>query len=423
MAMPQSRTRAPHRRQPRAHPHGPGSLPAVSNDPEPREPGELTHLERLIDAIVLIGSDLDLPTMLQRIIESAVDLVDATYGALGVLDPTRTALEQFITIGITDDERARIAHPPEGHGILGLLIVEPEPLRLTDLRTHPDSYGFPEGHPPMQAFLGVPIVVRGEGFGNLYLCDPRSGGAFTDRDEQLMIGLATAAGVAIEHARLHERVTMLGIVTERERIARDLHDTVIQRIFATGLSLQSIAAREQDPDLAMRLSDAVNDLDDTVRQVRTTVFELQQQRLPGRSLRREILGVVETTAVGLGFHPIVRFDGAVDIAVTGAIADEVLAVVSEALSNVVRHARATRVELDLTVTDDRIVCSLADDGVGFPTTIDSDLHDHSGPNPDGSGNGLRNVASRAQRLGGHALAGTSRLGGALLVWDVPLPIE
>src|SRR3954462_7359047 len=167
--------------------------------------------------------------MLDRIIRAAVDLVDARYGALGVLDETGTRLAQFITVGIDDEARARIGNVPEGHGILGLLIVEPTPIRLPDLREHPDSFGFPPNHPPMRSFLGVPIRVRDTVFGNLYLTDKRTAEVFSDVDEELVVGLAAAAGVAIENARLHSRLGELALVDDRERIARDLHDTVIQR--------------------------------------------------------------------------------------------------------------------------------------------------------------------------------------------------
>src|SRR5262245_3469162 len=201
--------------------------------------------------------------MLLRIVESSVELVDARFGALGVLDETHTRLAQFITVGIDAARRQAIGDLPEGHGILGLLILDARPLRLPDLRRHPDSYGFPPNHPPMTTFLGVPIRVRDEVFGNLYLTDKRSGGEFTSADEELVVGLAAAAGVAIENARLHARVHELALVQDRERIARDLHDTVIQRLFATGMSLQGTARLVRtDPDAAVeRIEGAVDDLD------------------------------------------------------------------------------------------------------------------------------------------------------------------
>ena len=231
--------------------HARQSLTARSVHPCPRWQGRAS-LRELLDAVLALGSDLDPLTMLRRIVEAAVELVDARYGALGVLDDTGTRLAQFITVGIDDDMHALIGDLPEGHGILGSLIVDAKPLRLPDLREHPDSFGFPAHHPTMRSFLGVPVRVRHEVFGNLYLTDKTTAEAFTDVDEELVVALAAAAGIAIENARLHSRVQAFALVEDRERIAQDLHDTVIQRLFATGLSLQRTARLVQsDPDAAV----------------------------------------------------------------------------------------------------------------------------------------------------------------------------
>src|SRR4051812_36680110 len=250
-------------------------------------------MRQLLDAVLTVGSDLDLAAMLERIVQAAVDLVDARYGALGVLDDTRTRLAQFITVGIDDETHARIGNLPEGHGILGLLIVDAKPIRLPDLHEHPDSYGFPPNHPPMRSFLGVPIRVRDEVFGNLYLTDKTTAEVFTDVDEELVVGLAAAAGVAIDNARLHARLNDLNLVEDRERIARDLHDTVIQRLFATGLSLQaSIRLVRGDPDEAeRRISGAVDDLDVTVKHIRSAIFGLERTRPTRDGLRSQIVGM------------------------------------------------------------------------------------------------------------------------------------
>ncbi len=268
-------------------------------------------LRQLLDAVQTIGSDLDLPAMLLRIVHSAVDLVDATYGALGVLDETRTRLSEFITVGIADELRQRIGHLPEGHGILGLLIVDAEPLRLPDLTEHPDSFGFPPHHPPMRSFLGVPIRVRDTVFGNLYLTDKSTGEVFTDVDEELVVGLAGAAGVAIDNVRLLGKVHELALLEDRERIARDLHDTVIQRLFATGMTLQSTARLvSTDPVTAVdRIEGAVDDLDLTIKEIRTAIFDLAQTGLADDRLRSQILSVVRESVVPLGFEPRVVLDG------------------------------------------------------------------------------------------------------------------
>ena len=161
------------------------------------------RLHGLLEAVVAIGSGLDLESTLGRIVQTAVALVDATYGALGVIGDDKK-LAEFIPVGLSEDEIARIHHWPEGRGLLGLLINDPHPLRLADIAAHPESSGFPEGHPPMRSFLGVPVRVRDEVFGNLYLANKRGGGEFTEDDEAVLVALGAAAGVAIENARLYE---------------------------------------------------------------------------------------------------------------------------------------------------------------------------------------------------------------------------
>ncbi|MFC7331103.1 GAF domain-containing protein [Marinactinospora rubrisoli] len=161
------------------------------------------RLHALLNAVVLIGTGLDLETMLRRIVEAATTLVDARYGALGVIS-AEGRLQQFLPVGLDEREISAIEHWPEGEGILGLLIKEPQSLRLDDLAAHPESRGFPHGHPPMRGFLGVPIRVRDEVFGNLYLTEKAGGAAFDEDDEAIVTALATAAGVAIENARLYD---------------------------------------------------------------------------------------------------------------------------------------------------------------------------------------------------------------------------
>jgi signal transduction histidine kinase len=366
------------------------------------------QLRRLLDAVMTVGSDLDLPLVLERIAESARELVRAKYCALGVLDPSRTRLSQFITVGIDEEQRQRIGNLPEGHGILGLLILEPKPLRLPDLREHPDSYGFPPNHPPMTTFLGVPLFVRGEVFGNLYLTEKEDGEVFNDVDEELAMGLAAAAGVAIENARLHEQFREMTLLEDRERIARDLHDTVIQRLFATGLALQGTARLSQRDDVKARIQEAVDDLDVTVRQIRSAIFELDTRRMPGRSVRREILDLVADSVRALGFEPVVRFEGPIDAAVSDDVADHLMATLREALSNVAKHAHATRAEVLIHVDGD-LELRVVDDGRGGvvgPTAV---------------GHGMRNMGQRAQRLGGRLEVGAAPAGsGTLLSWCVPL---
>jgi signal transduction histidine kinase len=365
------------------------------------------QLRRLLEAVLEVGRELDLDAVLRQIIESAAELVDARYGALGVLDPSGTRLERFITVGLDDAAIERIGDLPEGHGILGLLIVEPNPIRLPDLAEHPDSFGFPPEHPPMTSFLGVPVYVHGEVFGNLYLTDKTTGDVFTDVDEELVSALAVAAGIAIDNARLHARVGEMVLLEDRERIARDLHDTVIQRLFATALTLQGAARLSIRPEVIERIHQAVDEIDVTVKQIRTAIFELETRRLPGRSLRRDVLDLVGELTPALGFEPNVRFDGPIDAAVGPDLATQVLAVVREALTNVAKHAEAGRVDVLLTV-DDVLVVEVIDDGTKGP------------PQATATGHGLKNLEHRARTAGGSLTLRHEPGLGTIVRWEAPL---
>jgi signal transduction histidine kinase len=365
------------------------------------------QLRRLLDAVLSIGSELDLADALQRIIEVACDLVDARFGALGVLDETGTRLSQFITVGLDAEARRSIGHLPEGHGILGLLIVDPQPIRLPDLREHPDSFGFPANHPPMQSFLGVPIRVRGNVFGNLYLCDKAGGDVFTDIDEEMVTALAGAAGIVIDNARLHARVADLAMFEDRERIARELHDTVIQRLFATGLALQATVRLVDRPEVVKRLASLVEDLDVTVRHIRSTIFELHTARLPGNSARQAVLELCAESSRSMGFEPVVQFDGPIDSLVEDEVATHLLAVLQEALSNVTRHAQATSVEVSVEILESQLVLSVTDNGRGIEDEVSG-------------GRGIDNMRVRAARLGGEAEWERAPSGGTIFRWCVPV---
>jgi signal transduction histidine kinase len=369
------------------------------------------QLLRLLDAVMAIGSEQTLADALRRITETAADLVDAKYAALGVLDASGSRLAEFITVGLNDEETLRIGPRPEGHGLLGLLILEPEPLRLPDLHAHPDSFGFPPGHPPMTSFLGVPIRLRGVVYGNLYLTDKADGQVFTDVDQELAVGLAAAAGLAIENARLHEQARLAGLLEERERIARDLHDDVIQRLFATGLSLQAVARIVTEPAAVERIMRAVDDLDVSVRQVRSTIFELHQQWSVLHSLRADILAVCNESATALGFKPSCDIAGAIDSSVDELTGGHVLLCLREALSNVARHAQASRVDVDVVVGDGRLALRVADDGAGYRPTRGQ----HS--------SGLGNMQVRAESLGGVFSIEALPDRGTLITWIVPLEAQ
>jgi signal transduction histidine kinase len=373
--------------------------------------GDPEKLKALLDAVMLIESDVELPALLRHIVEVACTLVDARYGALGVIDETGTSLSEFVTVGFDAQTIDLIGNLPEGAGILGLLILEPTPIRLADLSEHPDSAGFPPGHPPMRSFLGVPVKIRDRVFGNLYLTEKEGADEFSDSDKELTMALAGAAGIAVENARLHARVQRLTVAADRERIARDLHDTVIQRLFATGMALQSSLPMVENPELRDRLEAAITDLDDTIRQVRTTIFSLEPPSTAERGVRARVLEVCADAGRSLGFEPQVRFVGAIDRRVGNALATELMSTLREALTNVARHAGAGQTEVELSVDDD-LHLRVLDDGVGTGT---------DGPGAAASiGKGLRNMADRAESLGGSFLLVARPEGGTELNWRVPL---
>ncbi|MGY5129571.1 GAF domain-containing protein [Streptomyces nigrescens] len=543
--------------------------------PHLREPD---RMRSLLDAVMSLGRGLELPQVLKGIVAAAVTLTDAEYGALGVVGDGQR-LSQFLPVGMSDALMAQIGRTPCGRGILGELIRRPEPLRLTDLSSHPHSYGFPAHHPPMRTFLGVPVRVRDEVFGNLYLTEKRGGGSFDADDEAVVTTLSIAAGVAIDNARMYhesrrrerrlealaeitrsllsgteaDRVLQLiaeralevagadsaavllpatdgpdrlrvavahgagagriagllvpaagslpgmaartgrpvvsadirsdprayplglgaeaeeeygpaiavplqidsgrgalrlgrlagrppfddteatlisgfadqavialelgrhraeseelAVFHDRDRIARDLHDLAIQRLFATGITLQSATRLIDRPEAAERVGRAVDDLDDTIKIIRSTIFGLRTtgDGRGGPSLRRDLTEAVRGATATLGFAPSLRIDGPVDATVPDALAEQLLAVAVEALSNAARHARAHRLDLVLTV-DDAVTLTVTDDGVGVGGAR------HTG--------GLANLRARAEMYGGRLTVGAPASGGTRLVWSVPLP--
>jgi len=526
----------------------------------------------LLEAVVAVGSHLELEAVLRQIVEVAVELVSARYGALGVVGDGGRLVE-FVPVGLDEPEIARIHHWPEGRGLLGKLITDPHPLRLHDISADPDSSGFPEGHPPMRSFLGVPVRIRDAVYGNLYLTE-KQGGDFDEEDEALVQALAAAAGVAIENARLYaearrqqqwlranaevtrrllfgdqpsevlelvaqqalemsgadlvvlalptgnrgtlmiehacgdgaagalglvlpaersasgivmasgkpltvedfssdHRVAVVarehmplgpavlvplgpagdvrGVLTagrkqgalplsadavemlitfaaqagiglelaehrsdaqrlllfeDRDRIARDLHDLVIQRLFATGMSLQGATALIGDPDVVGRVEKAVDALDETIRDIRSAIFSLQSrgEARPAR-LRTRILGVVEEMTDSLGFAPELRLAGPLDSRVPGGIAGQLLAALREALANVAKHAQASRVDVAVEAGPD-LVLTVRDDGVGLGETTRR--------------SGLANITERAAESGGTMRVAAAAGGGTELEWRVPL---
>jgi signal transduction histidine kinase len=366
-------------------------------------------LRRLVQAVIILDAELSLPVVLRRIIEEARDLVDAEYGALGVLSEDGLALDQFLTVGLSSEQEQAIGPRPTGRGVLGTLIADDKPLRLANLADSPDSFGFPPTHPKMTSFLGVPVRVHGEVYGNLYLTNKRTGDEFSGDDEATALALAMAAGIAIENARLHSLVRDHALTEDRDRIARDLHDSVIQRLFAIGLSLQGTARLVERPEAVMRIAEAIDKLDETIRQLRKAIFDIELT-INKEGIHPKVLDLAHELKPVLGLNPQVSVIGPVDRVVTGALADTVLSVLREALTNVGRHADASKAVITISAGDElRLV--VADDGQGFG--------DMNGDGTSG-GLGLKNMRQRAERLGGGMEIGTSREGGTRLTWHVPL---
>lgn len=351
-----------------------------------------THM--LIEAGLALSSELDLGSVLERIVELAVGITGARYGALGVLGEDTPRIERFITRGVTDEQRAAIGHPPVGHGILGLLIEERRPMRIPEIGADPRSAGFPPNHPPMHSFLGAPVKALGQIFGNIYLTEKRGAPEFTDDDEAALVVLATQAGVAIENARLydemrraHEELGRLELLEERERIAKELHDGVIQALFAVGMGLQGTSAMANDPEIARRIENATEEVDRAIRDLRNYIFGLRPGILADRQLDQALQQLALEFQGRTDVLTIVDVDESVAAELASRAAD-VVQLVREGLSNVGRHAHATSCRITLRRSNGGAELEIDDDGLGF---------DPSSPS---SGMGMPNLRERVTSLGG-----------------------
>jgi two-component system, NarL family, sensor histidine kinase DevS len=364
-------------------------------------------LRRLLEATLLIESNLELPEVLRHVVEEARAMTGARFGALGVLDEDKQHLAEFITVGLSAEEERAIGPRPTGRGVLGMLIADPHPIRIREMAGHEESFGFPANHPPMKSFLGVPIKVRDEVYGNLYLTDKEGWSEFTNDDVAVIEALSLAAGIAIENARLHQRARRTAVFEDRDRMARDLHDTVIQRLFALGLVLQGVSARI--PAAADQLSSAVSELDDVITQVRSTIYELGMSDV-SRGARDDVMVLVRELEKVVGAPVHVALDGPLDTAVPASVLEHLLAVLREALTNVGKHARASTVSVHVQVDESTCTLVIADDGVGVG----------AGSDAAGGGLGLPNLRRRAEKLHGTLTVADAPDGGTVLTWSVPL---
>jgi signal transduction histidine kinase len=368
----------------------------------------LMHFEKndpLLTAMMEVVRGLDLRSTLERIVASSAFVSHAKYAALGIIDESGH-VSDFITYGMTDEQIARMPHPPQGDGVLGLLVKHPHPIRLEVLSEHPSSVGFPENHPAMNSFLGVPVRVRGAVFGNLYLTEKKDGNAFTNDDQEMIMALAAIAGLAIENARLSNKNMELAVYQDRDRIAKDMHDLVIQRLFATGLTLQSIAPKLADmPAEAEKLSASITELNNTIKELRQTILHLTSTDSDRVTLRRRVMSEVESYRSFLSSTPSITFEGAIDTVTRTEVGEQLVATLRELLSNAVKHASATHLAVSVQVINQNLVLTVVDDGVGYVETERR--------------SGLSNLELRAKALGGNFEISRRSPRGTRACWTVP----
>ena len=340
----------------------------------------------LVEGAASVAGQVELSGLLRSTVEIAMELTGARYGALGVLGE-HGGLIHFLHSGMAEAEAAAIPHLPEGRGVLGSITRAGHIIRLDDVTTHPDAAGFPPGHPDMRTFLGVPVRVGDRVFGNLYLTE--KDGGFTEEDETLVEFLALTAGSAVSTLRLQERLRRAALLEERERIARDLHDSIIQDLFAVGLSIQA-QANQIDPvhdEVRRRLDDAVEKLDDTITSLRRFIFDLRPPVWARPSLRQQLADLVGRLSGPYQAQVTVDVSCPPDLPAP-EVADELLALVKEALSNALRHSGAATIDVRVDGSPERLVVTVTDDGKGFD------------PAHARRGMGLANMAGRVEAAGG-----------------------
>ena len=348
-------------------------------------------LAAVTDAMVGIAGDLSLDTVLERLVHAARDLVDARYAALGTPDADG-GFDRFITAGMTDDEVESMGPLPRTHGLLGAMLTDPAPFRIDDITTDPRFRGWwPDTHPLMRSFLGVPIVFKGDVIGAFYVTDKTTGPTFSAADEEVVGLLAAHAAVLMEHARFFQVSRELSVLDERNRLARDLHDAMTQTLFSLRLTLETAAATlADDPAAAVRhVQDASMLVETTFRELRTLIFELRPPALEADGLAetvRKHLDVVGR-AHGLAVRVTTSGEGRLPTGVEEAL----YRIVQEAVTNVVRHARATTVDVDLAIDGSMASVEVRDDGVGFDLAARPIRTRHLG---------LTSMRERAQGAGG-----------------------
>ena len=367
-------------------------------------------VEALSAAIGAIAGVLAVESVLQVIVDRVRVLVGARYAALGILADDRRHIERFITSGITDEQRRLLGAPPQGHGLLGLIIAEGRSLRIPDIAGHPASYGFPPHHPPMTSLLGVPVRLKNRTIGNLYLTDKVTAEDFSEDDQRLVELFALHAAIAIENARLHEAVQHLAVIDERERIGKDLHDGIIQTLYAISLSLEDVpAVMETDPAAAYeRVDRAIDTLNRSIADLRQFVVGLRPELVDATDLGDLLAALAEQVRQNHVMEVDLDLpDERIELAAHAR--GELLQIAREALSNTARHAHATSARVLLRRDADQLRMELVDDGTGFDSRA-------AAP---GGHLGLANMRDRAGRLGG-TLEVESGQGGTTIIVQVPM---
>lgn len=362
----------------------------------------LSAVAQLVNAAVSIVAETDLSDVLRHVAETARQLTGARYAALGVIGDYG-GLTEFIHVGLDKETAARIGHLPVGKGVLGLLIQEDTTIRLDEISEHAASFGFPPHHPPMHTFLGVPVRIGNRNFGNIYLTEKPGG--FTDDDEAAVKALAVIAGAAVGTSRLRQRLDALALTEERERIARDVHDSIIQDLFAVGLSIQAIAGRTADEALAGDLDKVADRVDASITSLRALILDLRADER-SRSLIEIVDQMVKELApVGIEVETEVNHRGFLP---SGRLLEDILAIASEGASNALRHSGASHIKVKIDQVGENVVVSVVDNGTGF------DLESVR------KGMGLANIEFRARTRGGRLDITTNADDGTLL--EAVLPI-
>ena len=365
----------------------------------------------LVEAGIALTSELSLDGILQKLVDVARGQVNARYAAISVLDE-EGHIFQFVTSGISDEERARIGHIPHGRGLLGVLLREGTSLRLADIAKDPRSAGFPPHHPPMKSLLGVPVLSRGRVIGNLYLTDKQGQEAFDERDEEIVRLLATQAAAAIETGRLQDQLESLARLQERERIAMDLHDGVIQTVYAVALHLEDATERLSNaPDDARPILErSIDNLHQVIKDIRSYIFDLRAQVSKVDDLPAALRELAETLRV----NTLMNVQAEIGNPLTGSLEQEqalaLFHIAQEALNNVSKHSQAKSVAIRLMAADSRVSLEVEDYGRGFEMGTGRSAEKH----------GIRNIRDRARAMGADLFIDSELGRGTLVRVELPL---